>query len=164
MGVDFGGKTTSRTVITISELTEKGMIRRLYKKVYPVGKDDSLLEDIAQLLKDFNVQRIIPDDCPQGAYLIEDMKRLGWNVHPMVFRTDKVKKYGAFRAQLNAGKVESFVDDTLKTEMLAMQFNNGARNSVINHAPGYTDDEIDSFVMSTYFYLEEEPGVQFYEF
>jgi hypothetical protein len=172
MGIDFGGKTTSRTVITISELTDKGIIRRLYKRVYNVNEDETLLEDVGELLKRFKVERIIPDNCPQGYYLIQEMVRRGWNVQPinapgdygMVFRSDKVKKYGAFRSRLNNGKIQSFKDDALQTEMLALQFNNGMKNSIIGHAPGYNDDEIDSFVASAYFYLTEEQGVKFYEF
>lgn len=171
MGIDFGGKVVSKTCITISGLSPAGVITRLYKRKYDVGKDETLIDDIAELMTRFNIQRIIPDNCPAGHYLIKEMVRRGWNVQPsdgkdnhgMVFRTDKVKKYGAFRSQLNNGKIKSFNDNDLKTEMLALQFNNGAKNSVINHAPGYSDDEIDSFVMSCYYYLQEDSGVKFYE-
>lgn len=171
MGLDFGGKTTSKTVITLSGLSSDGIIRRLYKRVYDVQRDETLLDDISQLFKDFNIQRIIPDNCPQGHYIIKEMVRRGWNVQPtdgkdnhgMQFKTDKVKKYGAFRSMLNNKKVRSFNDESLKTEMLALQFGNGAKNSVINHAAGFSDDEIDSFVMSCYFFLQEDVGVKTYE-
>lgn len=163
MGVDFGGKTTSKTVITISELNHEGKIRRLYHKSYPVQEDDSLLEDIAELKKRFNVQRIIPDECPAGDYLIREMKNKGWQVHPMNFRSEKVKKYGAFRAQVNQGNIMSYMDDTLKTEMLALENSQSVRQTLIQHAPGYTDDAIDSFVLSTYFYVQEENTVEFFE-
>lgn len=157
MGIDFGGQVTSKTVITISELGENNHIKRLYRKVYEVGKDLSLIDDITDLLKRFNIQRIIPDDCPAGAHLIRIMKEeKGWNVQPMNFRADKVKKYGAFRTALNKGRIQSFQDDALKTEMMAMEYSDGNRQSVLMHAPGYTDDLIDSFVMSTYFMVEEE--------
>lgn len=162
MGVDFGGQVTSRTVITISELDDNNNVKRLYHKVYDVGKDKTLIQDIADLKKRFNVQRIIPDDCPAGAFLIQEMKDKGWDIHPMNFRTDKVSKYGAFRSALNRGKIISYVDDTLKTEMLALEFGAGSRNSVIQHAPGYTDDFIDSFVMSAYFFVNEEGGFKVY--
>lgn len=171
LGLDFGGKITSKTCITISKQDNEGVVHRLYKRKYDVGKDETLLVDIEELMTRFNIQRIIPDNCPAGHYIIKEMVRRGWNIQPtdgkenhgMVFRTDKVKKYGSFRSMLNNGKVKSFNDNDLKTEMLALQFNNGAKNSVINHAPGYTDDEIDSFVMSCYFYLSEDTGVKFYE-
>jgi hypothetical protein len=162
LGLDFGGKTTSKTVITISRIDENNVIHRLYDKVYEVQKDDSIIEDIQELKTRFNIQRIIPDDCPQGDYLIRDMMLKGWNVTPMNFRTDKVKKYGAFRGQLKKGNIKSYEDDNLKTEMLAMEFSEGSKQSLIQHAPGYTDDIIDSFVMSTYHFLQDEGGLEFF--
>ena len=162
MGIDFGGQVTSRTVITISAMTDTGEIRRLYSKAYQVGEDGTLIDDVAGLLKRFNVQRIIPDDCPAGQFLIRVMKEKGWNIQPMVFRTDKVKKYGAFRSKLNRNKALSYVDADLKTEMMAMEQAETARQSLIMHAPGYTDDLIDSFVMSCYFYVDEEDDFNFY--
>jgi len=164
MGVDFGGQTISRSVITISELMENNTIRRLFVKTYEVGKDNSLIEDIEALMKDFNVQRIIPDECPQGDYLIREMKDKGWDVQPMNFRSEKVKKYGAFRASLNRGEIESYYDDELKTEMLALEQKTGNRQSVIGAAPGYRDDLIDSFVLSAYFFVQEEGGLKAFEY
>ncbi len=162
MGVDFGGQVTSKTVITISYLDDHGTVRRLYHKSYPVGGDQSLMSDISNLLKRFNIQRIIPDDCPAGYHLIEKMKEKGWNVHPMNFRTDKVKKYGAFRSLLNRKNIKSYLDEDLQTEMLSMEFSQGSRQSVLQHAPGYTDDLIDSFVMSSYFFLVDDTILKTY--
>lgn len=162
IGIDFGGKEISRTVITISALTDRG-VQRLYHRVYEVGQDMSLIEDIEELMKHFNIQRVIPDDCPAGWYLINLMVQKGWNVQPMNFKADKVKKYGAFRATLNRGEIKSYKDDALKTEMIALEFNNGQKNSYIQHAPGYNDDIIDSFVMSTYFFVVEEDGWRYYD-
>lgn len=169
MGVDFGAQVVSRTVITISRLNEQGTIERLYHRRYEIGADLNLLDDIADLLKRFNVQRIIPDNCPAGSFMIKQMVEKGWNVQPvsggtvptygMAFRTDKVKKYGAFRAMLNRGKIKSYIDSELQTEMLSMEQSETAKQSLIQHAPGYTDDLIDSFVMSTYFFIEEDDDV-----
>lgn len=163
LGLDFGGQSTSRTVITISALGEDGVVRRLYKKVYGVQEDLSVIDDVAELMTRFNIQRIIPDDCPQGDYFIRLMVDRGWDVHPMNFRSEKVKKYGAFRAAMNRGEVKSFKDDDLKTEMLALEINSGQRNSYIQHAAGYSDDLIDSFVMSCYFFVVEEGGFDFFK-
>jgi hypothetical protein len=156
LGVDFGGQTTSKTVLTVSELTEDGVVRRLFHKTYDVGQDNDLIEDITELRLRFNIQRIIPDDCPQGDYLIRKMVELGWDVTPMNFRSEKVKKYGSFRSFLKKGKIISYDDQDLKTEMLAMEVAQGLRNTVIRHAPGYTDDMIDSFILSAYHYVHEE--------
>ncbi len=163
MGVDFGGQTTSRSVITISRLSDEGDIIRLYHKVYAVGEDNNLINDIQEIMTHFSIQRIIPDDCPQGDYLIREMIDKGWNVHPMNFRSDKVKKYGAFRSSLNRKQVQSYNDEDLKTEMLALEFNQGSKASVIQHAPGYSDDLIDSFIMSAYFFVTDEVGIKIYD-
>jgi hypothetical protein len=40
--------------------------------------------------------------------------------------------------------------------MLAMEYSQAAKQSVLQHAPGMTDDAIDSFVMSCYFFVQEE--------
>jgi len=164
MGVDFGGETSSKTVITISRLTNDDIVERLYHKAYEVGKDMTLIEDIEHLCTKFNIQRIVPDDCPAGWYRIKEMRQKGWNVEPMTFKTDKVKKYGAFRNMLNKHLIRSYPDDDLKTEMLAMEFSQGQRSTLIRHAPGYSDDLIDSWVMSAYFFLQEDEGVKFYDY
>lgn len=166
IGVDFGGQVKSRSVITVTSWDEEtGEVKRLYKKVYNVKEDDNLLHDLEEdVMKRFpNWERVIPDSCPQGDYMIRAMEEKGWNVHPMNFRSDKVKKYGAFRALLNRGLVKSFKDEELQTEMLAMEFSNTTKQSLIQHAPGYSDDQIDSFVMSCYFYLESDDGLEVFE-
>lgn len=162
VGLDFGGQTTSKTVITITTLGEDGKMRRLYKKVYPVNQDLNVLADLKELKKRFNIQRIIPDDCPAGHYLIQEMVQLGWDIFPMSFATDKVKKYSNFRRDLNLGKIKSFVDPELKVEMLALEMIQGERTIKIKHAPNYSDDEIDSFVMSCYFYLVDDTGFKMF--
>jgi hypothetical protein len=163
MGVDFGGQTKSKTVITISTLSESGEIRRLFRKTYEVQKDLTLIEDMEELMTRFNVQRVIPDDCAAGTHMILRMVDKGWNVHPMNFKSEKVKKYGAFRAAINRGEVKSFSDDDLKTEMLALEFNHGQRNSYIQAAAGYNDDLIDSFVLSAYFFVQDENSFKYWD-
>jgi hypothetical protein len=163
MGIDFGGQVTSKTVVTIARQDDAGHIQRLYCRSYEVGGDLSLLDDIADLLTRFNIQRIIPDDCPAGDFLIRTMIDKGWNVYPMNFRTDKVKKYGAFRAALNREEMTSYEDSNLKTEMIALEQTEGNKQSYIMHAPGYTDDLIDSFVMSCYFFVQEDDGFNYYD-
>lgn len=164
MGVDFGGQVKSKTVVTISELDGENRARRLFHHAYPVGDDLSLLDDIARWRKDFNIQRTIVDDCPAGDFLTRQMEEKGWDVTRMNFRAEKVKKYGAFRSTLNKGLIVSYVDEALKTEMLAMEFSQGSKQSLIQHAPGYSDDLIDSFVMSVYYYIQDEGGLKFFDY
>jgi len=161
MGVDFGGEGVSKTVITISRLREDGVAERIYHKTYQVGEDMSLVSDIQDLLSRFNIQRIVPDDCPAGWYRIKEMKQKQWNIQPMNFKADKVKKYGAFRSMLNKGMIDCYLDEDLRTEMLSMEFMEGQRSTIIKHAPGYSDDLIDSFIMSCYFFLNEDNTMRF---
>jgi hypothetical protein len=164
MGIDYGGQVKSRTVITITRLEENGTVRRLFHKVYSVQKDLNILSDVEQLLKDFNVQRIIPDDCPQGDYFNRIMvEERGWNIHLMNFRSEKVKKYGAFRVAVKRGRVKSYEDPELRTEMKALEFSQGNKQSNIQASPGYNDDLIDSFVMSAYFMVQDEDKFNFYD-
>jgi hypothetical protein len=166
LGVDFGGQVSSRTVVTISHFNEdSGVVSRLYHRVYPVQEDMSLLDDIAELMTRFNVQRVVVDDCPAGDYLIRVMEqeRL-WDVTRMNFRTDKVKKYGAFRSLMNKGLLVSYPDSDLKTEMMALEVSSGGQRSLLRAAPGYNDDMIDSWVISCYHFLDTlVDGVSFYD-
>lgn len=135
------------------------------KEIVPGGKRntyDIMVKDTESfILADSGV---ITHNCPAGDFLIRKMKEKGWNVHPMNFRTDKVKKYGAFRSKLNRGKMISYNDEDLKVEMLAMENSQGSRQSVIQAAPGYNDDRIDSWVLSTYFFLEDSKKTKFFSY
>jgi hypothetical protein len=164
-GIDFGGSKKSRTVVTITTLLEDGTVRRLYHRVYPVKQDLQLIEDMKELKLRFNIQRIVTDDCPEGHVWNRQMKEeLGWNVVPVMFASEKVKKYGVFRVALHTGKLKSYIDNELRTEMKALESRQGVRNTMIEHAPGYSDDMIDSFMLSTYHYVEDDGQVGFYEF
>lgn len=159
MGVDFGGQVKSRTVITISRMVEEtGDVVRIYHKAYSVQEDLSLLEDIAELRKRFNIQRIVVDDCPAGDVWIRRMELAGWDIVRMNFRSEKVRKYGNFRAYVNNGRVHSYLDGDLLTEMLALENAARTKQSYISAPTGYSDDLIDSFVMSAYHYVVEESG------
>jgi hypothetical protein len=163
LGIDFGGQVTSKTVLTISYLDDTGTIRRIFVQSYPVGKDNELVNDVALIRQSFNIQRIIVDDCPAGQTFIKQMEDKGWELYRMNFRSEKVKKYGAFRVALKRGYIRSFQDDVLKAEMYALESTPGARQSNIQHAPGYTDDFIDSFLMSTYFFIEDEERLEVFQ-
>jgi len=153
LSVDFG-MVNSHTVITVSRLNDSGVIERLYHYRYDFGKDDNLIDDIEALMGRFNVQRIIPDNCPEGYSWIQEMEKRGWNVKPMGFRKDKVNKYFTFRSWLRQGKIKSYKDKVLDNEMAALQEEETVRSTKIYKPHGGTDDMIDSFVMSCYFFLE----------
>lgn len=164
LGVDFGAQKTggSKTTLTISAYIDERVVR-LWHREYNKGADIHIVNDIEELFPRFNIQRIIPDDCPAGSFLIEEMIQKGWNVTPMQFRTWKVKKYGAFRAKMFKGEVDSYVDDELKKQMKAMRNAENTKQSYIQPAKGYHDDLIDGFVMSAFHFLQVDDRVKFYE-
>lgn len=155
VGIDFGAKRNSRTVVTTTTYDEAtDSIVRIHDKVFEVGKDEGLIDWLKEHFKNFNVQRIIYDDADTGQYVVKEMEKLGWNIYPMSFRADKVKKYSAFRGRLNTRRFRSYVDNELRTEMLALINNPKRARSLIGAPPGYNDDRIDSLICASFFYLE----------
>ena len=161
--IDFG-MVNSHTVITISRLNDVNEIERLYHFTYPFGKDNNLIEDLKGLKERFRIERFIPDDCAQGFHTIQKMEEEGWNVKPMNFKRDKVSKYTEFRSWLRKGKIHSYTNKPLAIEMKAMQEEETPRTTKIHKPMGGTDDIVDSFVMSCYFYLEiKKEGLKVYD-
>ena len=158
MGIDFGGQRTSHTVITIvtqEKIGDKKIIKRLWHKVYPIKGDNDLLPDIKDLLRRFNVKRIVIDSLG-GAYAVPEIKKLK-PVTEMVFRRDKGIKYDIFRVRMFRNEIKSYEDEYLLREMYAL-------NNEIKAPLGYTDDAIDSFVIASYHYLEEKAHFNFYQY
>ena len=164
LGVDFGAQKVSQTVLTLTRLSENKELTRVYDHVYGATEDETLIEDIKELKKRFNVQRIIPEVCPQGNHFIKKMIDLGWDVHPVEPRTDKVRLYGAMRSKVHTGKVKSYSDDKLLEEFLAVENHPSRQRSNVGVPVGYSDDRIDSFVYSSYFFLDDdEEGVKTFD-
>ncbi|MAH48760.1 hypothetical protein CMI37_23235 [Candidatus Pacearchaeota archaeon] len=155
--IDFG-MVNSHTVVTVSMLTKQDTIIRLYHHQYPYGEDDNLIKDLTLLKERFNIQRFIPDDCPQGYHTIQKMKEIGWNVKPMSFRRDKVGTYNEFRAWTRQGKIFSYKDRSLEVEMKALQEEDTPRSTAIHKPSGGTDDLIDAFVMSSKYFIAVNKG------
>ena len=158
VGVDFGGTTSSHTVITVSHLGEDGCIRRVWHKRYEINKTDSLFEDLLWVRSSFDVQRWIPDDCPQGWDTIKRMEKEGFNLHPMNFSRDKLKKFESFKRFLRTGRVKSYEDDVLHGELKNLVAKELRRTTRLEPIGGATDDLVDSFVMSCYFFLNDDVG------
>lgn len=158
VGIDFGGLKSSQTVVTISRFDSEGIIHRLFTMAYPVRQDGELVNDLKDLRKRFNIQRVIVDECPAG-YVIQDrLVKSGWNIVGMKFASEKVKKYGEFRAKLHKGRIKSYIDPELQSQMKALMTKQGVERTQIQPPPGYKDDYIDSFLLSTYFYISDDDG------
>ncbi|WP_298752974.1 terminase family protein [uncultured Arcobacter sp.] len=162
MGVDFG-MVNSNTVITISRLGDDKIARLIWHYVYPHGEDNSLVLDIKELIPKYNIQRVIVDDCPEGYHFIQRMVEEGINVKKMSFRGEKVKKYGQFRAKLSSGKIKFYKSDELISQMKALQEEETVRSTRISKPPSGSDDFIDSFVMSCYYFVDDNKKVKFYD-
>jgi len=158
IGVDFGGKT-SRTAYTISykDVTNNRIVRLKHKR-YEAENDDSLLADIEYEMTKFNIQRVIPDDCPAGWYRIGLMTKKGWNVQPMNFRSDKMKKFSAMKNLMLASEqtIFSYPDEQLRDEMYSIEYSEGSVRTILTTSNNMTDDMVDSFVMSMYFFLDSD--------
>ena len=165
LGIDFGGLRKSRTVITITAISkdDERTVRRLYHHMYQVREDASLIDDISELKKRFNVQRIIVDYCPEGDFKIREMEELGWDVTYMQFATDKVRKFGDFRTMLNRGLIKSYPDSDLLGEMKALSVAKGRERTKIQPPPGYNDDVIDSFVIASYHQTQQDDDFEFFD-
>ena len=166
LGIDVGGKNNSRSVVTISNFDEEsGVITRLYHRAYPVMDDLSLLDDIDELMSRFNIQRVIIDECPAADHLIQRIERFyHWDLVKMSFRTWKIKKYNAFRDKVHRGLVKSYKDDDLMKEFYGFIYTRGSTQSSIAHAPGYSDDLLDSFVISCFNFLDSGVVNEFFDY
>jgi len=157
LAVDFG-KVVSRTVITVSALRKKSgreYIQCVYQYEYPAEKDETLIDDIVILMRRFNIQRIIFEDCPQSTLHTQLAQKRGLNIHLFNPSGDKTKKYVAFRAWINQGKIKIPNLPELIREMKGMIQEETPRTTKIYHGAGLRDDRTDSFMMSTVFFTEE---------
>ena len=164
LGVDFGGLGHSKTIITISTIDDDNNIRLIWDYEYKDGDEINLVDDIIELHKRFKIQRVIADDCPEGKSYIESLENKGINVVRMSFRAEKIKKYIQFRSKLKQGKIKYYPNKKLITEMKQLEQIEGIRTTQIRKPSGGTDDFIDSFVMSTYFYIEDNNEIKFFTF
>ncbi len=149
--IDFGGSTTSRTVITIA-VKELGkdkfgkdtvIARRIYHKRYALQQDSTLREDIMYLTKLFPAIRKWHIDSQGGGSSFYSWFRTNIGIHKLDevnFRAEKVDMYRLFKIGCFQGRVKTYFD----TEMMS-EFNSFTAN--LKPTKGHTDDLLDSFVM-----------------
>jgi len=157
IGIDFGGSRSSHTVITISHYDEdEEQVTRVWHKRYDIQDDLGLLDDLAVIREKFNVQRIVPEECPAGDHFIQKMENRGWNIHPVKPAGEKTTLYNNFDDMFRRGQVRSYEDEKLREEMKALEEEETRRTTRIEAPPNYTDDMIDSFVLSCKFFFNED--------
>lgn len=151
MGIDFG-MVNSNTVISISR-KDKDTIKLVWQYIYGPGKDTDLVKDIKVLVRDYSVEKIIVDDCPQGDYIIKELTKDGMPLTLMKFRTEKVSKYTSFRSMLRKGRVKYYPAEELIKQMKSLQEIATPTTTKIEKPSGGKDDCTDSFLMSCYHFL-----------
>lgn len=152
VGVDFGGMATSHTVITVSTIPDSKMVsKRIACWRYPVKQDGDVISDLQyNVLPNFKVQSIVVDSCPASQITIQNMRKMSWNVVEFNFnRTSKPDFYSRFRQRLCRGLLKSYPDSALYTEFKAF-------NDAMKPKAGFTDDLIDSWLLSTIPFLDEK--------
>ena len=155
--IDFGGSKKSRTVITgVIFDKESNQIIRIYHKMYEVGKDSTLQEDIKLICRKFtNIRRWHLDSQGGGSYFYGWFKQnIGNNVDEVSFAKDKDNMYKMFKIACYKDRIKSYHDRDLFTEFLSF-------TRELKPMKGYTDDMLDSFVMASRDYLETKQKTEY---
>ena len=167
VGVDFGVGKQSRTVVTISAKVKRDkedVIRQLYQYEYAPDKDLVLVQDIQQLQKHFNIQRVIFEDCGAAEAHRQSAEKIGIPLFMFNPSRDKAKKYFALRAWMNQGRVDLLNVEEQTKQIKGMILENTASGRVkIYHGAGLRDDRVDSFMLSTVYLTEEESGFKVWD-
>jgi len=140
VGVDFGGKGKSHTVITVSTTPDRyGVSRRIACWRYPVKQDGDVIADIKyNILPNFQVKDIVVDSCAASQIAIQNMKRLGWSVIEFEFtRKSKPDYFDRFRSRISRKLSVSYPDAALLEEF------NGFGDDLKPMKKTGTDDMID---------------------
>jgi len=147
--IDFGGSTTSRSVITVVKYDKaNNRYIRLYHKRYPVGGDSELMADILDISRRFpNIIKWYVDSQGGGSAFYSWFKKKGFNYKEVVFRGQKADFYRLFKQACFQYRIKSYYDPDLQEEFLNF-------TGDLKPEKGYTDDMIDSFVMACMEHLE----------
>lgn len=151
LGIDFGGKMKSHSVMTIVTNPDINNIqKRIMVWRYPVKKDGDMIKDIDEyILPNFNVAQIVIDYCPASYMASQQMKDKGWNVREFQFsKTTKPDFMERFRRKIARRQVLSFKDETLLEEFIRYGDDMKPQGDA-------TDDMIDSFMLACVPFLEQ---------
>jgi hypothetical protein len=151
LGIDFGGKVKSHTVITVATMPDLlGISQRLMCWRYPVKKDGDLIKDIEDvILPFFNVAEIVIDYCPASYMASQQMKDKGWNIREFQFsKTTKPDFMERFRRKIARRHVISFKDESLMEEFIHYGDDMKPQGEA-------TDDMIDSWMLACVPFLEQ---------
>ena len=162
IGLDFGVSICS-TVVTV-KTKYRNKIILLYQRTFPKGYDLTRLTDktsqdgIYDLMKRYKVAWIVPDNCPQGDYIIKWLRREGLPCQEYSFHSvaDKNKAYYRYRSLLVNEDMTSYPIEELKWEMINIREEEMKKFVSIHKPSSGSDDRIDSDVFATVPFMEEE--------
>lgn len=148
LGVDWGVKVC-HTVISIGTIVDS-KFRLLYQHEFPTGHDNrQVVSFIESLMNDFNITKIVTDDCSLADPFNREMEEKGWEVVRFDFNKQKISTYSFFKDWVNLGKIELPNISELLKEMKSLQYERSDVTGVAKiHKPqtGW-DDRVDSLVM-----------------
>jgi len=152
-GVDYG-MTESRTVVTLVTEVE-GILHRVYYKEFESGYDLNDLIPFLEGLQDrFNINKFIPDDCPQGWMINQKMLDKGWNVELFDFKKVKIEGYSSLRNRINKNEIKMPLDKDTEKQLIEMKQEESKLGKLMIHKPrSGRDDIVDSLVMACYPFL-----------
>ncbi len=164
MAIDYG-MNPSRTVITIKTEID-GKFTTINQIRFEADFDENYLMDetcensVPNLCKRYNIWKIVVDDCPQGNTTNNWMDKKGYPVELFNFRTDQTKGdrnrgFYKYRTALRAGKIKYPNIKELIEEMKIIEETKLAINVSIKAPRGSLCDCVDSEMMATMPFLDE---------
>jgi len=166
VGIDYGF-TKSATCVTVVSRMKRG-IQVLFQYAH-VNFDENLLMDenwehsIPNLMKRYNVQFIVTDDCPMGARTNKQLENEGYPIVLFNFRSDQFvgernRGYYLFRTALRKGEIKYPEFRKLMAEMKTLQETRmeGGKYFKVKAPRNYSDDRCDSMMIASFPFLSEQ--------
>ena len=165
-GIDFGW-TDSRTVVTLTWKDPSDDIIKLIhiKRFDSKTVGDSVFNHLEFLENTYNIVSYVVDDCTQGKDFVDKLKKKGKSVIEFDFHThkgDKISTYIKFKSKMNNGFIKFPENRILIREMKELLSEETRIGKPSIHKPRRgSDDIIDSFVMSTFPFLNENNAEEY---
>lgn len=165
LGLDYGLTRSATCISVVKHLGDKII---LLFQFAAVNFDENLLMDenwehsLPNLVKRYNIQHLVTDDCPMGSRTNRQLQNEGYPIELFNFRSDQFKGernrgYYLWRTHLKKGNIKYPRFQKMISEMKCLQeikMENG-KYMRIKAPVNYTDDRCDSFMIACYPFLSE---------
>ncbi len=152
LGLDFGGTMTSHTAITITETVGEHKGQIIFYKEYPVNVDQSLVQDIVTLVKQYpHIKKIVYDN-KGGRYIEQRLREIfgEYFLHPFNFSTDKQKGFSLLKQAMSSGDLQCPHDKLVLNQLRNFTDKLKPQNKDIS------DDVLDSIMMSAFLIMDRK--------